>query len=93
MFNQTPALHTIPRLIIRQSRSKFTLRRNSKGLCTVEAVIYLLKAMQLFTEADQLDEYFARFVKHFQASQSGHKVYPLKASVDRLSFITNSISN
>ncbi len=58
MYNHSPYLKHLPRLVIHQSApSIYSLRRNQKeqGLCTAESAITLLKHHRQATVADKLE--------------------------------------
>ena len=76
MLKQTPELRVLPRLNLQDvQQTEFNLRRNPKGLCTAEAGIHLLNQLGETKNAQKLHAYFIRFLKHFQASNSGHALH------------------
>lgn len=77
MVRQSPYLKNLPRLSLSPtSKSQYRLRRNQldEGMSTCEAAIGLLEQLREPHNAEQLEQYFLNFMRHFDASMSGHGV-------------------
>jgi len=77
MVRKSPYLSELPILSFEPERkSKFELRRNisDKHLCTIEIAIELLKVANEPEKSKELEIFFDRFIKHYLADKSGHKV-------------------
>lgn len=77
MVRQSPYLKNLPRLSLSPtSKSQYRLRRNQldEGMSTCEAAIGLLEQLGEPHNTEQLEQYFLNFMRHFDASMSGHGV-------------------
>lgn len=77
MVRQSPYLKCLPRLSLSPtSKSQYRLRRNQLdiGMSTCEAAIGLLEQLGESKNAEYLEQYFLDFMRHFDASMSGHGV-------------------
>ena len=73
ILNKSPFLKNLNRLSITPSyESRFLLRKNTRGLCTFEAVIEIIKIQNMLIEAKNLSVFFDQYLKHYKASDSGH---------------------
>ena len=79
MVRRSPWLASLPRLgLIPPAASAYRLRRNQQtgNLCTCEAGIAVLQLLGETDQADQLHQYFQRFIATFHADKSGHAWRP-----------------
>ncbi|MDE1225853.1 DTW domain-containing protein [Vibrio aestuarianus] len=75
MINKSPWLSALPHVhLTPHHQSLYTLRRNqSEGnLCTLEVGLELLNHINETTNADTLRDFFAYYMKVYQADKSGH---------------------
>ena len=77
IVRQTPELQALPRLPLEiDEQSRYLLRKNQQlgQVSTVETGIFLLKKLGYREEAECLNDYFQRFLQHYEAHRSGHKI-------------------
>lgn len=77
MLRQSPSLQSCVRLPLSlTTESLYTLRRNQNAghFSTAESGSGLMRALGLETDADSIDLYFHRFLRHSEAHRSGYSL-------------------
>lgn len=77
MLRQSPSLQSCVRLPLSlTSESLYTLRRNQNSghFSTAESGSGLMRSLDLDADADLMDAYFHRFLRHSEANRSGYSL-------------------
>ncbi len=75
MLRQSPSLNQCQRLPLQPTApSRYHLRKHQQqgNLSTVESGCELLKLLDLAQDAQLIEDYFQRFLRHSEANRSGH---------------------
>ena len=79
MLRQSPELQSMRRLALPvEACSQYQLRKHQQPghLCTAEAGILLLQSLDFRGDAQQLEDYFQCFLRHYEAHRSNHSCTP-----------------